>query len=102
MGRLARDAKAQMKFIYGPDGAMLTLPDLPTPETRRWVSRKKAEVVAAVEGGLLTLREACDMYALSVEEFVGWQQAIRQHGMEGLRVTHAQDYRHSDMRHVTH
>jgi hypothetical protein len=39
----------------GPGGA---LGDLPPPETRRWVARRKAQVVAAVRAGLLTLEEA--------------------------------------------
>lgn len=92
MGRLDRTTKS--KFVFGPDGATLTLPDLPPPDTRRWVCRKKAQVVAAVRGGLLTLGEACERYALSIEEFLSWERAIEQHGLEGLRITHAQEYRH--------
>lgn len=41
--------------VIGPLGEPLTLADLPSPDTRRWVVRRKAEVVAAVNGGLLTL-----------------------------------------------
>jgi hypothetical protein len=93
MGRLARDVKDHVKFVTGPDGGLLTLPDLPAPETRRWITRRKAEVVAAVEGGLLTLGEACARYALSIEEFVSWQHAIREFGMDGLRATRQQEYR---------
>ena len=40
--------------VMGPDGNPLTLDDLPAPGTTRWVIRRKAEVVAAVRGGLLT------------------------------------------------
>jgi Protein of unknown function (DUF1153) len=50
--------------IIGPDGRRLTLADLPS----RWVIRRKAEVVAAVRGGLLSLQEACSRYALNLEE----------------------------------
>ena len=96
MGRLATDKKNQMKFIYGKRDEVLTLPDLPPPETRRWVSRRKAEVVAAVQGGMLTLNEACNRYALSVEEFMSWQQSVERHGVAGLRATHMQKYRHQD------
>jgi hypothetical protein len=96
MGRLATDKKPQLKFIYGPGGETLTLPNLPPPETRRWVTRRKAEVVAAVESGLLTLGEACKRYALSVEEFASWQLSMEHHGVAGLRATHLQKYRHSD------
>jgi hypothetical protein len=74
----------------------LTLDDLPPPNTRRWVSRRKAEVVAAVRAGLLTLEEACERYNLSVEEFLSWQRLIDSHGVRGLRATRLQDYRQTD------
>ena len=67
-----------------PDG-VLTLADLPPPETKRWVSRRKAAVVAAVRCGLLSLDEACERYALSVEEFLAWQHAMDRFGVAGLR-----------------
>lgn len=67
--------------------------DLPEPRTKRWVPRRKAQVVAAVQGGALSLDEACHRYALTVEEFLTWQRAIDKHGLAGLRATHAQDYR---------
>lgn len=80
-------------MVIGPDGSPLTLADLPKPETQRWVIRRKAEVVAAVRGGLLSLDEACQRYTLTVEEFIGWQRAIDRHGLAGLRATRVQDYR---------
>jgi hypothetical protein len=80
-------------MVLGPDGSPLTLADLPKPTTRRWVIRRKAEVVAAVRGGLLTLEDACARYRLTVEEFLGWQQSIDRHGLAGLRATRVQDYR---------
>lgn len=80
--------------VIGPDGRSLTLNDLPKPDTARWVTRRKAEVVAAVQGGLLSLDEACERYRLSLEEFLSWQHAIARHGLDGLRATHIQDYRH--------
>jgi hypothetical protein len=79
--------------VMGPDGSPLTLADLPKPSTTRWVIRRKAEVVAAVRGGLLSLEDACQRYTLTVEEFLGWQTAIDQHGLAGLRTTRIQDYR---------
>ncbi len=79
--------------MIGPTGAPLTLADLPPRETQRWVIRRKAEVVAAVHGGLLTLDEACDRYSLTNEEFLGWQKSIEQHGLAGLRTTRIQQYR---------
>ncbi|ORE98856.1 hypothetical protein ATO4_00780 [Aurantimonas sp. 22II-16-19i] len=55
--------------------------------------RRKAEVVAAVRGGLLSLDEACSRYTLTVEEFLSWQMSIDQHGLAGLRTTQIQEYR---------
>ncbi|CAN5531578.1 DUF1153 domain-containing protein [Caulobacter sp. DWR2-3-1b2] len=81
------------KYVIGPTGAPLTLSDLPPPETQRWVIRRKAEVVAAVRGGLLSLDEACDRYKLTNEEFLNWQQSIERHGLAGLRTTRLQQYR---------
>jgi hypothetical protein len=79
--------------VMGPDGSPLTLADLPKPGAQRWVIRRKAEVVAAVRGGLLSLEEACERYTLTVEEFLGWQRSIDKHGLAGLRATRVQQYR---------
>ena len=81
------------RFVIGPDGAPLTIADLPPRDTNRWVIRRKAELVAAVRGGLLSLEEACERYALTVDEFLSWQRLIERHGLQGLRATRVQDYR---------
>jgi hypothetical protein len=67
--------------------------DLPPKDTRRWVIRRMAEVVAAVRGGLLSLEEACERYKLTVDEFLSWQRSIDRYGLPGLRATRVQDYR---------
>lgn len=85
--------ESRVNYVIGPDGTPLTIADLPPKNTRRWVIRRKAEVVAAVRGGLITLEEACDRYKLSIEEFLGWQKAIERHGLPGLRATRVQQYR---------
>ncbi len=79
--------------VIGPLGEPLTLESLPPPTTKRWVVRRKAEVVAAVNGGLLTVDEVCERYALTLEEFACWQRAIDRSGMPGLRVTRIQHYK---------
>lgn len=84
---------ALSSFVIGPDGQRLTLADLPPADTRRWVIRRKAEVVAAVSGGLLTMEEACEHYNLSIEEFEGWRKSIDRHGIQGLRTTQIKKYR---------
>ena len=87
------DARGRPNSVIGPSGEQLTLADLPPPSTKRWVIRRKAEVVAAVRGGLLTLEEACQRYSLSSEEFTSWQRLIERHGVRGLRTTRLQEYR---------
>jgi hypothetical protein len=72
------------------------VPDLPSPDTKRWVVRRKAIVVAAVRNGSISLQEACRRYKLSVEEFLAWQRAIDRYGVPGLRVTRLQIYRDTD------
>lgn len=79
--------------VIGPLGEPLTVADLPSPSTRRWVVRRKAEVVAAVNGGLLTIDEVLERYGLTLEEFASWQRAVDRSGMQGLRVTRIQHYR---------
>ena|ERR1700761_3722038 len=69
---------------------------LPPPDTRRWVMRRKAQVVAAVRGGLLTFEEACERYRLSEEEFKSWISLLDSYGVRGLRATRTQEYRHPD------
>ena len=61
--------RPRVKYVIGPDGSPLTIADLPAPGTKRWVIRRKAEVVAA------------------------WQYSIDQHGLAGLRTTRIQQYR---------
>ena len=79
--------------VKGPDGQVITLADLPAPNISRWVTRRKAEVVAAVTGGLLTRKAACDRYNLTEEEFEGWEKLYSRHGAKGLRTTRLQQYR---------
>jgi hypothetical protein len=79
--------------VIGPLGNEMTLADLPPPNTKRWVARRKAEVVSAVRGGLLSIDDACARYGLSVDEFLSWTKAIDDFGMQGLRTTRLQQYR---------
>ena len=74
----------------------LGLAELPPVNTTRWVTRRKAAVVAAVREGVITLEEACRRYHLSVEEFTSWQRLVDRHGLPGLRATRIQDYRRPD------
>ena len=90
---MIENQKIRPAQVIGPLGEPLTIESLPARGTSRWVVRRKAEVVAAVAGGLLTVDEACERYSLSLEEFTGWQRAVDRSGMQGLRVTRIQHYR---------
>ena len=85
--------KGYLKAAATPERRLPFQLELPPPQTKRWVPRRKAQVVAAVRGGVLTLDEACHRYDLTVEEFLSWQRAIDKFGLPGLRATHAQEYR---------
>jgi len=91
--RMSDRAKMRTKYVIGPDGSPLSVADLPPCDTHRWVIRRKAQVVAAVSGGLISLEEACQRYKLTLEEFLSWQASINRHGLAGLRTTRIQHYR---------
>jgi hypothetical protein len=91
--KMGRDERASLPSITGPNGIAITLADLPARDTKRWVSSRKAVVVLAVQGGLISLDDACTRYSLSVEEFLSWERAVERHGVPGLRITHAKHYR---------
>jgi len=87
------NANRLTRRVTGPTGQALTREDLPPSNTRRWVIRRKAEVVAGVRAGLISLEEACRRYALSVDEFLAWQRQLDSHGLPGLRATQVKTYR---------
>lgn len=87
------ESPSKGQAVIGPAGQPLTIEDLPPPETKRWVIRRKAEVVAGVRNGLISLEDACNRYKLSVDEFLSWQRLIEEHGVRGLRTTRLQQYR---------
>lgn len=76
-----------------PDGTVMTRADLPPMGTRRWVASRKAAVVSAVKGGLLTREAAKENYGLSEDELRSWESALQSHGEAALRTTALQRYR---------
>jgi hypothetical protein len=80
--------------VIGPNGESLTLSSLPRTNTTRWVTSRKAQVIAAIRGGLLTLEEASARYQLTLDELSEWQASLERHGARGLRATFVQQYRH--------
>ena len=84
--------------IIGPNNEILTRDSLPPPDTTRWVASRKAQIVAAVESGLMTIDEVMDRYSLSLEEFCTWQRAMDRAGVPGLRVSWLQQNRAAERR----
>jgi Protein of unknown function (DUF1153) len=85
--------RSRLKYVIELDDSPLTITDLPPSGTTRRVIRRKAEVIAAVRRGLLSLEDACSRYTLTVEAFLAWQRSIDRHGFAGLRTTRTQQYR---------
>ena len=70
-----------------PDGSVMSVADLPPPETCRWVVSRKLAVVRGVAHGLISEADALKRYDLSEEEFREWIQGVMQDGAEGLKAT---------------
>ena len=70
--------------------------ELPALNTRRWTIRRKAAVLQALQSGALTLDQALERYALSVEEIRAWERQVERHGLHGLRATHVQIFRRDE------
>jgi hypothetical protein len=67
--------------------------ELPSPDTKRWSSRRKAAVVVAIRTGVISRKEACQWYTLSDEELANWETAFDTFGIPGLRSRSLQLYR---------
>lgn len=96
MGRRAQ--VKEQPWVIGPLGERLTLDMLPKPGTHRWVIRRKAQLVAAVEGKLLPVNELLRRYHVTPTEYENWKAAVAKHGLAGLRSTRSQDYREIEQR----
>jgi hypothetical protein len=73
------------------------MPELPKCN-QRWTVRRKAAVIEAVRGGWIPIEEACEVYCISVDEFLAWERDIDRYGIHGLRTTRYQIYRDTDKR----
>lgn len=61
--------------------------------SERWIPRRKAMVVTALNEGEITFEEACRRYGLSPDELAGWISSFERYGVPGLRATRVQIYR---------
>lgn len=98
-GPAKRGRHMYLKKISGPravtldDGTILTRADLPPPATSRWVASRKATVVRAVRGGLISHADAMTNWGLSEDELNEWLLAVHRHGEGALKATSVQKYR---------
>jgi two-component system cell cycle response regulator DivK len=58
----------------------------PAGSTTRWSAQRKAVVLIAIRGGMISLPEACGRYSLSQEELSEWRRAFERNGIAGLSV----------------
>ena len=79
--------------VLHPKGHPITVADLPPEGIRRWTAMRKAEVVACIRAGLISIEQACDRYLLSEDELSSWKGNLNNHGIRGLRTTRIQKYR---------
>jgi len=81
------------RVVGDPYREPVTIDKLPPPDVVRWVPRRKAQVVGAIRGGLISRDEACDRYGISSAELFSWEHLLEEHGLRALRVTRTQRYR---------
>ena len=62
----------------------------------RWTVRRKATVVEAVRGGWVPIEDVCELYNITVDEFLAWERQIDRYGVPGLRATRVQIYRDTE------
>ena len=74
---MIENQKIRPSQVVGPLGEPLTLDGLPPPSTTRWVVRRKAEVVAAVNGGLLGLFLAVAIVVLAMRSILQTHGTLR-------------------------
>ncbi|MFZ2887121.1 MAG: DUF1153 domain-containing protein [Minisyncoccia bacterium] len=79
--------------LVGPKKEVITPADIPPASTKRWTPYRKAVVVVAIRGGLISMPEAQQRFDLPSDELLGWANLYTAHGLPGLRSTYTQLYR---------
>ena len=71
--------------VHGAEGGRAVAVSLPAQNGTRWRARHKAEVVRAVFEGVLSFDQARERYALSMEEFLSWQELVARQSFKARR-----------------
>ena len=90
--------RPRVRYVIGPDGSPLTIADLPPADTKRWVIRRKAEVVAAVRKIVEVWIDGAKKYE-RMGEFIariGWPKFFKMSGLE-FRKEHIDDFKHAGL-----
>ena len=74
--------------LYPTNDLLNHVPELPR-RSQRWTVRRKATVIEAVRGGWVAIEEICELYNLSVDEFLAWERDVDRYGVPGLRANAA-------------
>jgi len=82
------------KYALGPTG-QITVDSLPPANTSRWTARRKAEVIAAIHGKLITREWALKTYRWTEAELKYWEMSLAKFGLDGLKVTKVHEHRQS-------
>ncbi|MGN6516207.1 MAG: DUF1153 domain-containing protein [Rhizomicrobium sp.] len=82
-----------MSYVIGPDGSPMTVFDLPSAKTQRWSLKLKADVIAAVKGGLISVEEATARYQLNQEKLIAWKNEVEEADLLQLRATRVRKQR---------
>lgn len=74
----------KVAYIIGPDGSYIDRDSLPTQAYKRWSLNNKANIVFAIEAGLITPKHACHKYEVTRSQLKDWYQRIEyQYGDKG-------------------
>ena len=68
--------ESPVRAVIDPFGELLTVDTPPPADTGRWVPRRKAQLVCAIQGGLISRHEACDRYGISDAELFSWEKLL--------------------------
>jgi transposase-like protein len=58
----------------------------------RWTAKRKAEIVAQIKAGTLSIETARREFLLSEEELAAWMRDLDTYGLRGLRTLKVQVY----------
>ena len=74
---------------------------LPQAGRQRWLAGRKAQVLAAIQSGTLSLEEACRRYLLTPEELQSWHASFASDGVAGLKMKRLAERRTNARRKVS-